>query len=533
MKDDVSVLVTINSEGQDINAAQAMITFPTSLLSVTSIDRVNSVFSFWLEEPTYDNSKGQIRFVGGSTSGLSGAGLRVVRVAFKVKGSGTGRLSITDGAIMASDGSGTNVYSSAKGLDIIIPTSSEFEAVKVEREKVQAEIAKQLPNKIGLEVPFYPDPTVWNNRSASFQAKWNIGPDIIAAAISIDENPTFTPLSSSEAMSGNKIFSALPDGIWYVHLRVKNNIGWSPTLHYRIAIDTTPPNPFNITSDSALITNDATPAINFISSDLGSGIDFYTISLDGVVATTTKNNSYLFSPLLPGVHDLIVSAIDRAGNSISQTRTIEILPIATPEITYMNRQVFINEGEIVAGGTAEAGVEVIVRIQNEKKQIVFEQIVPIDRNNNWNIAIINTLNLGDYYLLVTARSKDMASSFPVISDVFTVKDRPMLIFGNFEISKTIFYSSFIFALIFVLLLILLAYSNSRRRVSRRVFSAERDVDSVLSKLEGDIKVLDKNYSDNVISRAEVTEGKSLVKSMLDFVRKGRRKSVEDIDEIDD
>jgi hypothetical protein len=203
-KDDVAVLVTINSEGQDVNTAQATISFPVNLLEVTKIDQTDSVFSFWLQQPAFDNTKGTITFVGGSVNGFNGPGLKVMHLAFRVKGSGTGKLGVTDGAITASDGTGTNVYTTAKGLDITIPTTADFQAVKLVQSQKQVTLAKSLPVMPIIDVPFYPDSTKWNNRSASFKATWNLGSDIVKAGIAINNSPTFTPPASADGLIGNK-----------------------------------------------------------------------------------------------------------------------------------------------------------------------------------------------------------------------------------------------------------------------------------------------------------------------------------------
>lgn len=530
-KEDIAVLVTINSEGQDVNTVQASISFPAGLLEVTKVDHSNSIFSFWLQEPTFDNNKGTIRFAGGSISGFNGSSLKVIQISFRVKGSGSGRLGVTDGAITASDGTGSNVYTTAKGLDINIPTSSEFQAVKLERAVTAATIAKELPAKLGLDIPFYPDSTKWNNRSASFQAKWIINSDTTKAAISIDKKNNSIPLASSEALTGSKIFPALEDGTWYIHLRVANNIGWSSTLHYRIAVDTTPPNSFKITSNSGFNTDDPKPIITFLSSDLVSGIKNYTVKLDGNIITTTEKNTYQFEPLLPGVHQLSVVAVDNAGNSTSQTETLEILPIASPEITYINRRVNVGEGQITAGGTTSVGMEIITQIQDSNKQIIFEQIVPVDANGNWNITISRALSSGNYYLLATARDKNMASSFPTVSESIKVRPKPVLVLGSLEITQVWFF--------IILIIILLGsfgagyftYHKWRGQLGRRVVIAQRDVINAFDNIEKDIDILLKEHDGENISKSKTSEIKIILKRMKENVSKFHQYVVDNIREI--
>jgi hypothetical protein len=531
--DDIGVLVTINSEGQEINTAQSVISFPSNLLSVSNIDRSNSTLTFWLEEPSFDNGEGTIRFVGGSTSGLNGASLKVLRIGFKVKGSGTGRLSITDGAITSSDGTGSNVYNTAKGLDIDIPSTSQFEAVQVERTVRETTLAKELPALLGVEIPFYPDSTKWNNHSASFQAKWKISSDTTRAAVIINNNPNFTPPVDPEALSGSKIFPALADGVWYLHLRLENNIGWSPTLHYRLAIDTTPPTAFKITSDSGLKTDSSMPTISFATSDLTSGIDFYTVRLNGETATTTTLTSYTFTPLLPGVHQLVIVATDKAGNSISQAEKLEILPIVSPTITSVTRRVILNEGQMVAVGIASPEVEVIVQVRNTDMQIVFEKIVPVDSNGNWGVTVDKDLSSGNYNLLATARDKSFASSFPAVSDSIIVKPKPVLAIGSFELSQTWFFIDLIIILLISFGAGWFTYYKWRAQLNNRVIIAQRDVANTVDSLKTNIDKLIKNYSDNEVSDSDLAEMKYLLTEMSKNLEKSRRYLLDNIKEISD
>ena len=531
VKDDVVVLVTLNSEGQDVNTAQATISFPSNLLAVTKLDQTSSIFSFWLEEPSFDNTKGTIRFVGGATSGFNGSGLKVLRVAFKVKGSGNGRLGITDGTITSSDGTGSNVYTTAKGLDVNIPATADFTAVKAERSQQAATIAKQLPVLIGLDVPFYPDSAKWNNRSASFQAKWNVTSDVTQQAISLDNKPATVPTASADALIGSKVFPALADGVWYIHIRSANNIGWSPTLHYKIAIDTAPPTPFKITSDSGFKTGDPSPTIRFSSSDVISGINGYSINIDGVLALTTSTTSYSLSPLLPGIHHIVVTAVDKAGNSTSQTEVLEILPIESPTIGYVNRSIILNEGSVVAGGTSPAGVEVVAQLQNSQNQIVAEQVVPVDSNHNWNVTISRALVAGDYYLLITSRDNNKASSLAVSSQSINVKQRPMLVIGSLEITQVWFF------IILILILILsfgagfLTYRKWRGQLGRRVVIAQRDAINIFENIKKNIDKLLKDYKGGDVSESELAKIKQTLKSMKADIEKYSRYVVDNIRDI--
>lgn len=105
--------VRIDSEGQGFNAAQATILFPKDIFEVRSLDfsPQATIFNFWLEEPKFSNQEGNVTFVGGTTSGIVGASVPILKITFKAKGTGQADIVVSDAAITASDGSGTNILS--------------------------------------------------------------------------------------------------------------------------------------------------------------------------------------------------------------------------------------------------------------------------------------------------------------------------------------------------------------------------------------------------------------------------------------
>ena len=64
-------------------------------------------------------------FIVGSTSGFSGKSLQILKIVFRTKEAGNADLTFTDAAITASDGSGTNVISTIRGVQITIVPAKE------------------------------------------------------------------------------------------------------------------------------------------------------------------------------------------------------------------------------------------------------------------------------------------------------------------------------------------------------------------------------------------------------------------------
>jgi hypothetical protein len=319
-----SVDVKIDSQDTGINAAQATVQFPKGVINVTAVDKTNSVFSFWLQGPSYSNDNGTITFVGGSTSGFTGKSLEVLNISFKVVGTGSADLTFTDGAITASDGSGTNVLSSMKGISFTSVASGGAAQITSPTQITRAAVPTgKLSEKPQLDVALYPKAESWYNTISNFIVQWPLPNDVTDVATAIDKDPSFVP-TKSEGLFNNKTFSALSDGVWYLHVRFKNNIGWGPTNNYKIGIDTAPPLAFEVAVKEGLDTATLDPTISYETQDQPSGMSFYNIVVDNNIVTSTVGTTFKLSVLRPGNHNVVVEAVDLAGNKTSTRINLHI-----------------------------------------------------------------------------------------------------------------------------------------------------------------------------------------------------------------
>lgn len=119
-----SVNILIDAEGNAINAAQAIISFPSDKLKITRVSKQSSIFSLWVEEPVYSNTKGTISFLGGVPNpGFIGKRGKVIAITFKAKSSGEAKVSFSGEKILANDAFGTDIFSSSKGgtYSLVVP----------------------------------------------------------------------------------------------------------------------------------------------------------------------------------------------------------------------------------------------------------------------------------------------------------------------------------------------------------------------------------------------------------------------------
>ena len=325
--DTVNVNVRINSD-QSVNAAQGTLYYSRDIFEVKQVIRGNSIFDIWLAEPSVNTSTGEISFLGGSTNAFSGGSMPVFTVVFRARGTGTGSVGFGNAAVSAGDGTGANILSSSTVMSFAVaaPGAVQQEPSPPKQITRPAAPVAKLPVAPNLSVGLYPNQDKWYNTIGNFLVQWQLPADVDAVATALNQDPKFEP-AVSDGLFDNKTFGAVKEGIWYLHARFRNSVGWGPTAHYRIAIDATPPFAFAAKSKEGLVTGVPSPTLQFSTQDQPSGVASYRISADGVVDGSTTSTSFTLPALSLGSHNIVVQAIDYAGNA---TESRLSLTIATP-----------------------------------------------------------------------------------------------------------------------------------------------------------------------------------------------------------
>lgn len=518
--------IKIDSGDAGINATQATIKFSPAVLEVVEVIKTGSAFNFWLEEPTFSNEKGEVSFVGGSTSGLIGKSLQALRIVFKVKGIGTSDIAFSDGAITASDGSGTNVLSAMNKASIQSVEIGSATTTKVQQVQRTPILASQNPAKPVVKVSLYPDPTKWYSLSSKFSANWVLPADISDVATTLNKNPTYEP-NKSEGIFDNESFPALDDGIWYLHVRFYNNIGWSPTNHYRIAIDTTPPSSFDIKFSEPFASDNPTPTVSYQINDQLSGIDTYYIKIDNNETINTDKKTYVLLKQKPGKHTIKIGAQDRAGNKVESTAEFEILPIISPKIVSLTTNLFSGEGGLVISGTSITKALINIDIKDSKGNVVYSLKTNADDAGTWAMNIDSPLKNGTYYIEVVAEDSRGASSFPVKSSNIKVSTKPILVIFGFNFTAV--------HIIIIIIIIFIAGWYSSHLVSaqrnRKILISQRDVSASFNIIRGNVSKAMKSWSDGKVDEREISEIEFLLKetnNSLDKLEEYIIKGIKDI-----
>lgn len=435
----VDVKINTSDSSTNINAAQATIQFPVNILSAVSVSTQSSTFGFWLTGPTVSNDDGTIQFIGGTIKGIGGSALEVAQITFKATGAGSADLTIAGGAVLAADGKGTNVLAGTQGASVVVattvvpllPDTGTMPSEQLTPIDRTPSPATELPAAPTLSVPLYPDQSRWYNQLGDTIILWNVPADITQVATSINHAEGDSIGITQPTLSNGQDLGILKDGIWYVRVQFKNNIGWGPPSYYKISIDTTPPLPFDIQIENAG-TDDPSPSIHFETSDSLSGIAGYTISIDGEDIAQTTSTSMLLPPQLPGTHTLVVKASDLAGNTTQDDIPFTIVPLPTPRITFAETS--ISQGALVfASGNAVPSSSVEVKIVDANNREVFDGTVPADSDGNWEATVQAPLAIGTYFLSATDHNSQGAVSLPSTPQAFVVVAPSVISFGILQL----------------------------------------------------------------------------------------------------
>lgn len=533
-----SVVTSVNTGGVSINAAQGTLVFPPDKLAVTDISKSGSIFSLWTTEPTYSNSSGTISFGGGVPNpGYTGASGEIITITFRARVSGTASVNWSSGAVLANDGKGTNILASmGGGTYTLSPT-----VVTPPPEP----ILPGVPAKPDVSSSTHPDEDKWYSNSI-VKFSWPLPSDVTGVSILLNQKPTSNPGPLSDGLFDSKIYEDVDDGIWYLHLKLRNSYGWSPIRHFRVQVDTTPPSAFAVEIEEGKETDNPQPTLVFETDDDLSGISHYKIRIngdaslltmfeDGVLEASEEVSSgpFKLSPRSPGRHVIAVEAFDKADNSTAAVIEINILPIEGPRITEYPQRLSLDDNLIIKG-TSLPEVIIKIYIQKEGIELISGQI-QADENGNWLYAHDKFMSKGAYRIYAIARDERGAQSYPSKEVTVLVTLPPIFRIGGIIVD----YITFIIALIALVGIMIFGFYwgwHRFRRFRKKLIKETEDVTRVLHKsfdlLKDDVEEQLEKLS-KIKNRRELNEEEREIerqlKQDLDTAERYIRREVKDIE----
>lgn len=414
----ISVTVRVNTQAQSINASEGVLKFNPAHLSVESLTSDGSIFNLNVQEPEYSNVTGTINFAGVILNpGYSGASGTLLTIRFRARAPGATAVTFASGAVLANDGSGTDVLSARSGSNIVI-VGAEATPVPTASPELPVQAGQLVPI---ITSPTHPNPDRWYP-SSNARFTWVLPAGASGVSWLIHPKPDGNPGNVLDGLIDEVTFDDIEEGLTYFHIKFQHGGVFGPVAHYGFRTDTEPPLPFTVERLETGDLTDPEPFLTFETEDVTSGIEAYRMHIgDGVwfdVPESPIDRPFRMPLLRPGVYPITVEAIDGAGLTSRATTVITVESITVPVITSYPGQVSADEAFLVAG-TAAAGHEVTVRawpvgpiagfLLSDKPVATVDAFA--DDEGRWSLSI-DGLGIGTYELQATAGDSRGAVSDP-------------------------------------------------------------------------------------------------------------------------
>jgi hypothetical protein len=534
-----SVSVYVSSADQAINAASGIISFPADKLEVASLSKTSSIFSLWVQEPSFSNSAGTVNFEGIVLNpGFIGSSGKAITITFRTKTVGNAPLTFSSGSILANDGKGTNILTGLGDADFSLAGATKPKVTEtITPTEVPAQVSG-IPAAPEISSPTHPDPTKWySNATAKFI--WQTPADIIAARLLYDKYPNSRPIIVYQPAISEKEIKGLDDGVYYFHIQLKNKSGWGAIAHFKFQIDTHSPEPFTIKFMDGNETTNPRPVVLFDTTDSLSGIDYYRVKIGegdffNVAPEIVKSNPYMLPLQAPGKRTILVQAYDGAGNYITASEEFIINSIESPVFTGAPKELTTGEILKIDGKTKYPEGEILVYFQRENDSPEARLVRP-DANGSFMAIYDERVKDGVYKIWAEVVDGRGARSVPSEKVVVAVKRPAFLRIGSWAVS----FLAVVIPLVALIFLFLFAiwygwYKFSKFRVGLRkeVREAESALHKAFNLLKRDIQeqigLLEKTETKRQLTDEEEKIVKQLKKDLSDAER-FVKKEIEDIE----
>lgn len=534
-----SVNIYVSTPTQSINAVSGSISFSQDKLEVTSLSKGGSMISLWVKEPSFSNSTGKISFEGIILNpGFTGKAGKMIAVNFKIKSEGKASLNFSSGSILANDGKGTNILTKMSGGSYSLEKTGESSSppastADTEKEKT-SEVSSEAPPAPVISSSTHPDPEKWSSNNDP-EFSWDVPEGVTAVKLLLDKKPQENPSVLYASPIREKKFEDLEDGIYYLHIRFKNQDSWGIVAHRKIMIDTKPPEHFTIQVDQGGDPTNPTPILHFQTTDSLSGVEYYEVKIgegEKIPLALAMVEHYPFQlPLqAPGKHTVIVEAFDRAENAAVNTTEVEIEPLEPPMINDLPQT--IRAGDILTlGGTSrypDALVKVFVSEKGEEPAV---QEVKTDREGNWYFVYDHKLESEIYQIWSELTDSRGAKSNPSEKITLPVTLPTFLRIGEITVNYLAVITCFIGLVVTLILFLIYTWrqiSFWRKKISKESQEAEESVKIAFEILRQEVQGLVRRMNKKAkLNKREEKIQKDLQQA-LDISEKYISKEVKDI-----
>jgi len=530
----LSVSIYVSSADQAMNAASGVISFPQDKLEVTSLSKSGSIFTLWVQEPSFSNNTGTVNLEGIVLNpGFTGAAGKIITANFRVKAAGVAALNFSSSSILANDGTGANILTSLGKAQFILGGGAETVSAAP---SLPSPPGSALPKAPQISSSTHPDPNKWYALGdAKFH--WTLPPGTTGVRLLVGSIPRAVPNVSYVPAISEKNITQLTDGVWYFHAQLRNAKGWGEVSHFRFQIDTTKPEFFTVNQVKETTIDNGQAKFNLRAQDKTSGIDHYEIQVDALPFEVGKNegsediNTYQTPILLSGKHTLTAKAQDKAGNYAVASTEFIIKGLEPPMFTRYPRQLSASEKLMVKGSTyPDSEVTIWIQKNNEEPK---RSAITSDTKGEFTV-IEEKLDEGFYTIWAEVSSNNGIKSSPSQKITINVGKSMLWNIASWIIgalSLIIPIIGLLALLVFVIWYSLHRFSLFKKRLQQEIRVAEHHLHRAFrlrEALKGQIQYLERAKTKRALTQEESKILAQLTRNLEDAEQLLRRE-IEDIE----
>ena len=486
-----TVRVYVSSIAQSINAISGVVSYPQDKLQVVSVSKTDSILTLWTEEPSFSNSSGKISFEGVVPNpGYIGSAGSIVTINFKAVGQGSASVKFDSGSVLANDGSGTNILKNVGSAEFTLGSSPVPAAIEVPVAQTVEEADPNTPKAPVITSTDFPENKSWYSKTAG-SFKWGVDEGITSAKLLLGKIPKSNPTVVYSPAIAAKDIDSLEDGVWYLHVQLKNKSGWGAVAHYAFKVDTTKPDSFTIKEMPVSDSTNPRPRFAFSATDGMSGINHFSVQVDGGEASVWRDDGsgiYESSVLMPGKHTLVARAYDEADNYAVASVDFEIAPIESPRIDSYTESVS-TDIPLSISGIAVPNSLVHITLQGSRLDSI-TMTVKADSSGKFSALHDKEIPRGTYRMTAITEDKRGARSEPSLEKIVTSKAAWLASWGSTVVNTlalVVPIAALAFSLIYMGVRLIYKVMHFRRSVRKEIRDIESTVEKAFDLLKEDLE----------------------------------------------
>ncbi|MEA3449769.1 MAG: cohesin domain-containing protein [Patescibacteria group bacterium] len=521
-----SIGIKVNSGGNVINAAEGTLSYDGAILETVNTSKGGSIFPFWTQEPSA--SGGVIRFGGGlPPPAYNGSAGHIISVTFKAKKAGEAKINFSSGAVLANDGKGTNIISGMGGASFTIRAAGTQPAVPT-KPKEPAEPKEKDYNKPIIKSSTHPDQVLWY-KEKEVKFSWDMPDGVSGVSVLLDQKEYTDPGPKSDGDFNEKSYTVEEDGIWYLHLKLKDASRWGTLAHYRVNIDSFPPDKLEVEIVKASLGE--WPTLKFAASDALSGLSNFLIHIGSLEEQSydlsAEEKELKLSNFDVGEYIAMIRAFDKAGNERVKTIKFTIDPIEAPLILNYQKELKSSDNLYVSG-TAKDAASTTIHIELDGK-IIMSAKTGVDLNGNWFYVFDDEIKNGRYTLWAESINKNGIGSLPSEKKTFLVTPPVFMVIGNFVINYFTVFVSLLFLIILIVLFIFWIVGLVRKKLKKETI----EIEEVLRHNSAGMKKAINEEADEIISSRLKTDKLKAIKRLISKVDENEQKTLKEVKDVEE